>query len=72
MSHPTKTRILETAESLFARHGYAATSLRDITEAAGANVAAVNYHFGSKEALLVAVLDRTVGPIGPRRIASED
>lgn len=72
MTHPTKSRIIESAESLFARRGYAATSLRDITEAAGANVAAVNYHFGSKEALLVAVLDRTVGPIGPRRLALLD
>ncbi len=72
MNHPTKNRIIESAESLFARHGYAATSLRDITDAAGANVAAVNYHFGSKEALLIAVLDRTVGPIGPRRTALLD
>lgn len=64
----TRTRIIETAELLFARKGYSATSLREITDAAGVNVAAVNYHFGSKENLLVELLDRIVGTINERRI----
>jgi AcrR family transcriptional regulator len=63
----TRTRILDAAEALFAERGFDATTVRDITEAANANVAAVNYHFGSKEALLRAVTDRVVGPLNARR-----
>ena len=47
----TKERILDTAERLFAKQGYAATSLRGIIAEAGVNLAAVHYHFHSKEAL---------------------
>ena len=54
----TKTRILDAAEALFTEHGYEATSMRQLTAAAGANLAAVNYHFGSKEELFQAVLTR--------------
>ena len=50
MNH-TKERILDTAERLFATQGYAATSLRGIIAEAGVNLAAVHYHFHSKEAL---------------------
>ena len=57
MAIDTKARILDAAERLFADNGYSATSLRDITNEAGVNLAAVNYHFGSKEALLSAVLE---------------
>ena len=64
----TKTRILDVAEGLFADDGFAATSLRDITTEAGVNLAAVNYHFGTKEALLSAVFDRRLGPINERRL----
>jgi AcrR family transcriptional regulator len=64
----TRDRILETAEVLFATKGYEGTSLRDITDRAGVNVAAVNYHFGSKEGLLREVLDRVVVPINQRRL----
>lgn len=64
----TKNRILETAEVLFAVNGYEGTSLRDITERAGVNVAAVNYHFGSKEKLLTALLDRVIAPINVERL----
>lgn len=53
----TRERILDTAECLFAEQGYGA-SLREITSSAGVNLAAVNYHFGSKEELLVAVVLR--------------
>lgn len=64
----TKTRILDTAEVLFAEQGFTATSLRDITAAAGVNLAAVNYHFGSKEALLGAVFERRVVPVNAERL----
>ena len=68
MSQPdTKQRILDAAEHLFARHGYHATSLRGITTAAAANLAAVNYHFGSKEALLEAVIVRRLDPLNEIR-----
>lgn len=46
------------AEALFARHGYESVSIRSINSAAGANPAAVHYHFGSKEALVLAILER--------------
>jgi AcrR family transcriptional regulator len=64
----TKTRILDAAEHLFAERGYDATSLRAITAAAGANLAAVNYHFHSKEALIQAVVARKLGPLNQRRL----
>ena len=64
----TKERILDTAEQLFMEHGYEATSLRAITAAAGANLAAVNYHFGTKEELFQAVLTRRLDPMNQRRL----
>lgn len=63
----TKTRLLDAAESLFSRQGFASTSLRAITTAARANLAAANYHFGSKEALLKAVLQRRLLPLNQQR-----
>lgn len=68
MTLDTRERLLEAAERLFARNGYAGTSLRQVTRAADANIAAVNYHFGSKEQLLTAVLDRVVGGINAERL----
>ena len=64
----TKEKILDAAEALFMVHGYEATSLRSITATAGANLAAVNYHFGSKEALFQAVLTRRLDPMNQRRL----
>jgi AcrR family transcriptional regulator len=58
----TVERILDAAEQLFAEKGFAETSLRLITSKAGVNLAAVNYHFGSKEALIQAVFARFLGP----------
>jgi AcrR family transcriptional regulator len=55
-SNGTKTRLLQAAETLFVEHGYEAMSLRQITMQAGANSAAVNYHFRSKEALMQELL----------------
>jgi AcrR family transcriptional regulator len=63
----TRDRILDVAERLFGERGYAATSTRAVTEAAGANVAAVNYHFGSKEGLLRAVVGRAMRPVNEER-----
>jgi AcrR family transcriptional regulator len=68
----TKLRLLDTAERLFARHGIEATSLRIITREAGVNLAAVNYHFQSKEALLHAVIARRLEPVNQRRFALLD
>ena len=68
----TKTQILDVAERLFAEQGFAATSLRALTAAAGVNLAAVNYHFGTKEALLVAVFERRLRPLNERRLAGGD
>jgi len=67
-SPETKDRILAAAEALFMEQGYAATSLRSITTKARVNLAAVNYHFGSKEALIRAVFDRRLGPLNQARL----
>src|SRR6185437_4699099 len=67
-SADTKTRILDAAEELFTEHGFEATSLRQLTTAAGVNLAAVNYHFGSKEELFQAVLTRRLDPMNQERI----
>lgn len=58
----TVDRILDVAESLFAEKGFSETSLRNITSKAGVNLAAVNYHFGSKNQLVEAVFARTLTP----------
>lgn len=68
MAKATKELILDAAESLFADSGFQATSLRDITSAASVNLASVNYHFGSKDALLTALLERHFAPVNKRRI----
>jgi AcrR family transcriptional regulator len=65
----TKTRILDAAEKLFGEKGFDATSLRDITTEADVNLAAVNYHFQSKESLIEAVILRGAGPVTERRLA---
>ena len=64
----TKGRILDAAERLFARDGFHATSLRNITREASVNLAAVNYHFGSKEALISEVISRRMVPINRMRM----
>ena len=65
----TPDRILDSAEALFMEHGFEATSLRQITAAAGVNLAAVNYHFGSKEELFQTVLTRRLDPMNQERVA---
>lgn len=64
----TKERILDAAERLFATNGFESTSLRQITAEANANLAAVNYHFQTKEALTRAVMLRRLAPINKRRL----
>lgn len=64
----TKTRILDSAERLFAGKGFHNTSLRDITKDAGANLAAVNYHFGSKDTLFEEVFKRHFLPVNRIRL----
>lgn len=57
-ANQTKLRIIATAEALFAEQGFEQTSLRQITSQADVNLASVNYHFGSKKALIQAVMER--------------
>jgi AcrR family transcriptional regulator len=64
----TKAALLDCAERLFATHGFEATSLRAITTAARANLGAVNYHFRSKNDLIVAVLRRRIRPLNEERL----
>jgi len=63
MTSSTIDRILDAAEVEFAAHGFVETSLRTITSKAKVNLAAVNYHFGSKKGLIQAVTDRFLGPL---------
>lgn len=64
----TRERILDVAERLFMAHGYDGTSMRQITGEAGVNLAAANYHFGSKEALLQSVLGRRLDWLNAERL----
>jgi AcrR family transcriptional regulator len=64
----TKGRILDTAEKLFGINGFESVSLRDITTGAEVNLAAVNYHFQSKDALIDAVIARRIAPVNARRM----
>jgi AcrR family transcriptional regulator len=63
---------LDAAELLFAEKGFAATSMRIITAEAGVNLASVNYHFGSKDALLSEVLGRRIRPMNEVRLRRLD
>lgn len=63
----TKTRILDTAEKLFGINGFEATSLREITTAADVNLAAVHYHFQSKDSLIDAIVARRIEPVNKKR-----
>lgn len=67
--HETRTRILDAAEELFMQHGFEGTSMRLLTAKAAVNLAAVNYHFGSKNALIEAVFRRRLDPMNQARLA---
>ncbi len=66
----TRQRLLDVAETLFAEHGFAATSVRDITSLAACNLAAVNYHFRGKQNLYLEVFRHRLVELRDRRIAS--
>lgn len=64
----TRERILKAAEKLFAERGITSTSMRALSNTAGVNLAAAHYHFGSKEALLDAVVEHRARPLNAARI----
>ena len=68
----TRSRILDAAEVLFVEHGLEATSMRMITGRAGVNLAAVNYHFGTKDALIQEVFRRRLTELNRQRLAVLD
>lgn len=68
----TRDRLLDAAETLFVEHGFEGTSTRMITGAARANLAAVNYHFGSKDALIQEVFRRRLVELNRQRLAALD
>jgi len=67
--HETQIRILDAAEELFMQHGFEGASMRMLTARAEVNLAAINYHFGSKDALIEAVFRRRLDPMNEARIA---
>jgi AcrR family transcriptional regulator len=65
----TKSKLLDSAEELFAAHGIAAVSFREINRAAGQrNASALHYHFSTRERLLEALIDRPMPAIDVRRV----
>lgn len=68
----TRERVLQTAEELFAKRGFEAVSIRDITRQCGANVASINYHFGGRTKLISEVMMRHVQPVNEERLARLD
>jgi len=66
----TRSRILDTAEELFSEQGFDRVSIRDITKKARVNLAAINYHFGSKEDLIAAIFEREFVPVNEARLAA--
>jgi AcrR family transcriptional regulator len=64
----TRETVLATAERLFAERGLDAVSIRDIIAAAGANLGAINYHFGTKDRLIEAVFERRLIPSTQERL----
>ena len=70
ISDITRERLLDAAETVFAKKGYPSASVRDITGAAGCNVASVNYHFGSKKGLYREVFKRRLGELRDLRISA--
>ena len=72
VSDKIKNIILDAAESLIIQNGFYATSIRQITAKAKTNIAAINYHFGSKEELMKAMISRRLIPVNEERLAYLD
>jgi AcrR family transcriptional regulator len=70
--HEVKRKLLEAAEELFAAKGFEAVSVRDVTQAAGMNVSAVNYHFGGRDAFVELVMTRCLGQVMEERLMQLD
>jgi AcrR family transcriptional regulator len=68
----TRERVVDVAERLFAERGLDAVSVRDIIAAAGVNLGAINYHFGTKDALIEAVYERRIIPSTRERLRALD
>ena len=68
----TRSEIVRAAEQLFAEKGFRAMTLRDVTRKACVNLAAVNYHFGSKRQLMLAVIRNRFEPINLERLKQLD
>jgi AcrR family transcriptional regulator len=65
---PTRARILRAALEIFATRGFEAASLREITDKAGVNVAAIHYHFGTREVLIQELMRAVAGPLNDLRL----
>ena len=63
-----KLKLLDSAEGLVAERGFDAVSVRDVTQLAKANVAAVNYHFGSREGMMSLMMVRRMGPVHQQQL----
>src|ERR1700730_18265515 len=68
----TRVALLDAAERLFSQNGIEGTSVREIIKAAGANLGAINYHFGTKDRLALEVFARRIEPVNRQRIARLD
>src|SRR6186713_203928 len=68
----TRVALLDAAERLFSQHGIEGTSVRDIIKEAGANLGAINYHFGTKDRLALEVFARRIEPVNRERVARLD
>lgn len=71
-AHETRSRILDAAEGLFVEHGLDGTSMRMITAKAEVNLAAVNYHFGTKDSLIQEIFRRRLTELNRQRLAALD
>ncbi len=68
----TRERVMDVAERLFAERGLDAVSVRDITRVANVNLCAINYHFGSRQKLILAIFERRLIPLNQNRIRELD
>ena len=68
MAKSTRSRLLIATEFLFAKHGFAGLTMRDIAQSANANVASAHYHFGSKEGIVLEMLSRRIEPVNADRM----